>query len=343
MFSEIPFPGLFTLLGRSGISTFSLLHVVAILTSLYLAHKEAKKHNLSHEIIDNSLLFIVMGSIVGAKLFFVLESWGDIWTTQFGFWYGLKKILFSWNGIPNKQGMWPMIFSGGGLVFYGGLILATVFAFIYLRYKKVSVLAYLDAYAIAIAVGYAIGRTGCFVSGDGCYGHSSHGVSIPLLTWVFGPADGVCPGDPALAWKYPYMCSAGVRVWNTPMIEAFASLAMYFVLANFISKRNFRQGMASALFLAYNGAIRFLVEFLRLNKAVIPILESPKGTDLLGNSYELSLYANTSSLHPEKAFFRDWYWNGITQAQIIGLILFLIGVLWIFSAKLYVQKDTKSK
>jgi phosphatidylglycerol:prolipoprotein diacylglycerol transferase len=57
----------------------------------------------------------------------------------------------------------------GGFVFYGGFLSALIASFIYLKWKKISFGKWADLFAPVAAVGYAVGRIGCFLNGC-CYG-----------------------------------------------------------------------------------------------------------------------------------------------------------------------------
>src|SRR5690606_3779525 len=72
------------------------------------------------------------------------------------------------------QNPWGMIFSRDGLSIYGGLIFGVVSGAIYLQKRGVPILPMLDALAPSLALGYAIGRIGCQISGDGDWGTAAN-------------------------------------------------------------------------------------------------------------------------------------------------------------------------
>ncbi len=337
MISEIPFPPGISFLGRHGVSVFSLFLMLSFFFASYFAPRELRRRGLEPDVGDWCILITIFGAIIGSKVFFVFEVWSRIWIIDLGFWDTLYRVFFTWAGMHHVGGesMWGHLFAGGGLVFYGGFLFSFAFVYSYLRIKKLEVWKYADVLAICIALGYGIGRLGCFFSGDGCFGYASSGVNMPLLTWVYGPSDGNCPSDPALAWKYPYMCTAGVRVWNTPFIEAFFSLTLFFIFLFWGRKQKFQPGMLMAMLVVWNAVVRFSIEFLRLNDAVIPILESPKYfIDGLQASLP-HLIEQSQSARPESIYFLHWRWYGFTQSQIVALLLGITGIVIIISKKLY--------
>lgn len=341
MFQEIPLP--FTIpfgcAGRSavsGISTFSIMLVVAFLMASYLCPRELHRKGLNPEHADWSLLLAVFGAIVGSKVGFVFEVWSQIWVVDKSFGDTLVHVLSYWRGMgvkypadPNIHGLWETLFSGSGLVFYGGFVASFSSIYIYLRYSKVSIWRYGDAFMPSLALGYAIGRLGCLVSGDGCYGHAAS-VNIPWLTMVYEPlsifSDTKTCGTGR--WNVPVTCTYGVRVWNTPVIEAVASFGLFSALQFWGRFQNFKPGMLTASFLVYNGIARFMVEFIRLNDAVIPVMKAPAVS--LAQRYT-------------KEGLEAWHWYGINQPQIMAMTIFVTGLLWIFLGKLYQREAPPDK
>ncbi len=297
------------------------------------------------EAVDWCLFSALAGIIIGSKLFFVFEIWARIWIVDIGFWDTFYHVFFTWNGMQHAggEGMWKHLFSGSGLVFYGGLLFATAFYYLYTKKRKLAFLPYADVMCIGLSLSYGIGRLGCFVSGDGCFGHAAN-LNLPLLTWVYGPEDGNCPQDPALSWKYPYLCTDGVRVWNTPLIEALASFGLFAFYMLWARFQKFRPGMLAAMFLLWNGLIRFGVEFIRLNDALIPIFDPPQYTQPGSSTSQVLQHAilEKSQVSSDSIYFVHWHWYGFTQAQCIALILVGIAGLWIISLVRSGRKASKA-
>lgn len=323
MIDQLPLPFRIPLLNRDYISTFAILLMIAFLTASYLGPRELRRRKLHEDAADWSVFLAVIGAIVGAKLGFVVEVWGRIWVVPVSFADTLEQVLFNWNGMAERypdqaMGLWEALFSGGGLVFYGGLALTFALVYTYLRraFGKENVWKYGDAFMPALAIGYAIGRVGCMVSGDGCYGYGAS-VNIPLLTMVYGPRSA--------------MSSAGVNVWNTPIIEAIFSMGLFAFYMLWARYQGFRPGFQTAVFLAYNGLTRFLIEFLRINDAVIAVLPVPlyEGKPLT--------HHNGVTGTPPAYYFENWHWYGFTQSQLMGLALIVFGLLWIYRGKLFIR------
>ncbi|HEV7585416.1 MAG TPA: prolipoprotein diacylglyceryl transferase family protein [Solirubrobacteraceae bacterium] len=183
----------------------------------------------SYEIVFAALI----GGIVGARLYYVIQNYSQV-----------------------KHDLVGSIFSGTGLVWYGGAIGGAIGVIGWMRWRHVLELRMLDMCATALALGYAIGRIGCQVSGDGDYGIPS---SLP---WAMGYPHGTVPTPP------------GVTVQPTPIYETVAMCLVAYALWSL--RDRVRPGVVFALYLALSGLERFLVEFIRRNSEVIAGLTAPQ-------------------------------------------------------------------
>jgi phosphatidylglycerol:prolipoprotein diacylglycerol transferase len=162
-------------------------------------------------------------------------------------------------GLIGARGYWLLqnheslslgdVFGGSGLVWYGGLIGGIVAVLLWARRRDFFTLELVDIAGPCLALGYAVGRIGCQVSGDGDYGKNWDG------PWAMGYPHGTVPTAP------------GVTVHPTPIYE---TLTMGFVaLVLWHLRDHFRPGVLFALYLVSSGLERFLVEFLRRNDHVL--------------------------------------------------------------------------
>ena len=98
------------------------------------------------------------------------------------FWAGLGGIVGGKVYYAILYGDWRLLFDRSGLVFYGGFLLAAALVIWSVRRRKLPLWPTLDATALALAPGYAVGRLGCFLVGDD-YGVPSDGpwaVTFPV-------------------------------------------------------------------------------------------------------------------------------------------------------------------
>jgi phosphatidylglycerol---prolipoprotein diacylglyceryl transferase len=140
------YPVLFEL-GPIKIYSFGLMMGLAFIAANYLLVSEFKRKRLPEETAGTITLIALVAGVTGSKLFSVIENWDRF--------------------IADPAGEF---FSAAGLTFYGGLILATVCIWLYVRSKKIPFLRVADSAAPSLILAYGIGRIGCQLSGDGDYG-----------------------------------------------------------------------------------------------------------------------------------------------------------------------------
>ena len=140
------------------------------------------------------------------------------------------------------------LFGGSGLIWYGGLLGGVVAVLYWAHRRDFLSLDLVDIAAPCLALGYAVGRIGCQVSGDGDYGKAWDG------PWAMGYPHGTVPTPP------------GVTVHPTPIYETITMGLLAFALWQL--RDVVRPGVLFALYLVGSGIERFLVEFLRRNEDV---------------------------------------------------------------------------
>jgi prolipoprotein diacylglyceryltransferase len=132
--------------GIPWLHSYGLMLVIAFYSAYFLSRWTARRERLDpRRMVDVLLLSAVLG-IVGSRALYVIHYKDQI--------RGLLDVLAIWQG---------------GLVFYGGLIAATIGLIIYFRVKKLPMWRFADAAAPAIMLGLAFGRIGCFLNGC-CWG-----------------------------------------------------------------------------------------------------------------------------------------------------------------------------
>jgi phosphatidylglycerol---prolipoprotein diacylglyceryl transferase len=183
----------------------------------------------SYEIIFAALV----GGVVGARAYYLIQNYDRV-----------------------RHDLLGSVFSGSGLVWYGGAIGGAIGVIAWMRWRRTLELWMLDMCAIALALGYGIGRIGCQLSGDGDYGIRSD------LPWAMGYPHGTVPTP------------AGVRVQPTPIYETAAMCLLAYLLWRL--RDRVRPGVIFALYLVLSGLERFLVEFIRRNNEVLGGLTTPQ-------------------------------------------------------------------
>ena len=222
-------------------TSFGVFMLLSFLTAGYVLRAELRRVGEDPEKAWDFVFMAVIGGIVGAKGYYILLNWGDLVRDPVG-----------------------MIFARGGLVWYGGFLLATALVIWEIRRQEMHVPSVADLMAPALALAYAVGRVGCFMVGDdwGRPTDSVFGVRFPRGT----PATTVqnieqmfgITVDPALVEKYGQV----VPVHPTQLYEVGMSTLIFFVLWR-MRDHGHRKGWLFLLWLVLAGIERFLVEFLR--------------------------------------------------------------------------------
>lgn len=153
--------------GPFHIYSWGLMFVIGFIVACILILREAKKKNIDQGFMLNVMLFVLIGAIIGGRLFFVLENMG---------YFSLHLLeIFA--------------FGKGGETSYGGIIFALLFSWLYVKFSrnkdKISFSELLDLVAPYVVLGLAIGRIGCFLNWD------DFGISSSLPWSINAAGEGV--------------------------------------------------------------------------------------------------------------------------------------------------------
>jgi phosphatidylglycerol:prolipoprotein diacylglycerol transferase len=210
-------------IGPLTLQTFGLMFALAFLAAGGLIAKRLKEIGEPVDWAYEIGFAALLGGVVGSRLYFVVQNYDSV-----------------------RDDLLGNLFSGAGLVWYGGAIGGAIAVGIWAWYRGFLGLALLDLAAPALALGYAIGRCGCQLSGDGDYGKAWDG------PWAMAYPHGTVPTDRT--------------VHPTPIYETLAMGLGAWLLWQL--RDRFRAGVLFAIYLTYAGTERFLVEFIRRNKEV---------------------------------------------------------------------------
>lgn len=186
------------------------------------------------DVVPDLTVVVMFAGIVGARVFHILEH-----TEQF------------------MADPWSMIFTRSGLSIFGGLIVGTLAGLVCVRRWKLPLRPLLDAAAPAMMIGYAIGRIGCQVSGDGDWGSAANMALKPdwLPTWLWAQTyDNNIFGE----------VIAAPGVYPAPIYETAMALACFAVLWK-LRKHPFLTGWLFSVYLLFAGVERLLIEQIRVN------------------------------------------------------------------------------
>jgi phosphatidylglycerol:prolipoprotein diacylglycerol transferase len=213
------------------LKTFGLMFALGFLAAGAVIHRRMRETGRPVDWAYEMIFAALVGGLIGSRLFWIIENPDEV------------------HGIGDLVG-------GSGLVWYGGVIGGAVCVLGWAKWRGWLGVETLDMAAVPLAIGNAIGRIGCQLSGDGDYGKAWDG------PWAMGYPHGTIPTDP------------GETVHPTPIYETLAMGLIAWLLWSL--RDRVRPGCLFALWLLLAGLERLLVEFLRRNDEVVLGLTLPQ-------------------------------------------------------------------
>jgi phosphatidylglycerol---prolipoprotein diacylglyceryl transferase len=211
-------------LGPIQLPTFGLMVALALITAAYVLQADFDRRGMNADAFTMITVAGLLG-ILGAKLYHLLETPAEFFADPL-----------------------PLLLSRYGFAWFGGF-LGGFGALLVMGWRaKLPRWEFLDACSPAASFGYAIGRIGCFLSGDGDYGKPT---SLP---WGMSFPNGVVPTTE--------------RVHPAPLYELLIWSAIGWLLWRLgarILKDPRRSGEIFCYYLILTGVARFLVEIIRIN------------------------------------------------------------------------------
>ncbi|MBL7760753.1 MAG: prolipoprotein diacylglyceryl transferase [Sediminibacterium sp.] len=234
--------------------------------------------------VGDIVIYAAVFGFLGAKIFHNLENWNEFTKDPIG-----SLIAFS------------------GLTFYGGLICAGIAIIWYAKKHKIVPIHLVDAMAPTMMLGYALGRVGCQVSGDGDWGIVNTNPKpfswLPDFLWGYTyPHNVINEGVAIPGCTGPYCSQLPLPVYPTALYEVLMCLVLFAILW-LLRKKVKVPGQLFGIYLVMNGAERFLIEKIRVNTKY----------DIIFNP---------------------------TQAELISLFLLISGIAFIYyTGRSYKQKS----
>ncbi len=278
------------LLSGDGNLLFGILVAVGFAAFSYWDSIRNKRENVAKNIVhpyertgDITIIAAISG-LIGARLFSVLENLDSFFQDPFG-----------------------QIFSGSGLTMYGGLIVAFFAVYYYVQKNGIPPVQMMDMAALAIVIGYGVGRLGCHFSGDGDWGIVNEIAKpswfiLPDWMWSYNyPHNVIKEGIPIENCSSFYCTQLVPGVFPTPFYETIMMSVIFIFL--WVTRKSIKTpGVLFSIFLLLQGLERFAIEAIRVN--------------------------------PRYKFIG----LNLSQAQYISLALIIIGVVGILYLKYFKQK-----
>jgi len=208
------------------IYTYFLSYALSLSLSIIIGVIRAKKEGRDINLILNACIFMIIGVLIGARLFFVILSPEHKETI------GIVRWFFFWEG---------------GQVFYGGLAGGIISVWLYTVVARAGFISLLDFMAPYSMLGYGLHRiTGCLFAGC-CYGRPTEmpwGISYPVIARA--------------SEEYGY----GIRLHPVQVYEGLLGFLLFFILERY-RRNNPETGKVSLWYLILYSSGRFITEFFR--------------------------------------------------------------------------------
>tara|TARA_Y100001970_G_scaffold115753_1_gene144184 strand:- start:950 stop:1801 length:852 start_codon:yes stop_codon:yes gene_type:complete len=223
------------------INSYGFMLMVAFYSCYYFLNKDLKRLGYNPSLAGDIVFAAAVGGIIGSRIYFLLENFEQFLNDPIG-----------------------MIFSGGGLVFLGGLLGGFLAVTYVIKKNNLRWGIFADLVAPLLILGYAIGRVGCLLVGDD-YGLPTH------LAWGIEFPNGIPPSTYRIfQTQYPWVDLSGftpgvLKVHPTQIYETLIGLGIFY----YLYQKRTSVKVAGSLFFTYlvmAGAERFMIEFLRINQ-----------------------------------------------------------------------------
>jgi phosphatidylglycerol:prolipoprotein diacylglycerol transferase len=209
-------------LGEFKLHTYGALLGIGFLIAMMMIVKRAKLLGIAEQHIDRLIFLAFFFGIAGGRLLFILVD------DPMGYLYNPLEIFKVWKG---------------GLVFFGGFLMALGACWFYTIKHRLPILAVFDLFTPGLVLGHALGRLGCFMAGC-CYGKICH-----------------------LPWAVTFTDPHGVGLKNVPLhptqlYESLFLIVLFFSLL-LIRPRGRFTGMVFFVYLAIYPVGRSIIELYR--------------------------------------------------------------------------------
>ena len=209
-------------IGSLKLYTYGLFVALGFILALTVSKRLASRQkDLQPDLVTDLFFVILLSGIAGARLFYVMINFS----------------YFKENPLAVFR-IWE-----GGLVFFGGFVLAVVSAMTYLTIKNLPLHKTADILAPGIALGHAVGRIGCFFAGC-CHGKTC---TLPI----------------ALTFHHPdSLAPLGVGLHPTQLYSVAANFAIFLVLLFLVKRKKFH-GMVFWTYVLLYSVARYIIEMFR--------------------------------------------------------------------------------
>ncbi len=218
-------------LGPFQIRFYGLMYAVGILCALYILRREVKRKGipLTDDQIMNFLMFVVLGGIIGARVYYVVLSWDNYSHTP-------GEIVKIWHG---------------GLAIHGGIIGGVLVGWWLTRRYQIAFWRMADVIALPLILGQTFGRFGNFMNGD------AHGLPTTMPWGIVFPPTSIA------GYEYP-----GIPLHPTMLYELVCNALIFLTLWK-IRTIPWKDGFVCCLYVILYSTGRFVVSFFRADSLML--------------------------------------------------------------------------
>jgi phosphatidylglycerol:prolipoprotein diacylglycerol transferase len=238
-------------IGHFALRWYSLILLIAIVVGIWLTAREADRKGFKKEDIYDAAVWIIIGGLIGARLFHVLDHWSHEYAAN------TIRALYIWEG---GLAIWGAII--------GGFIAAALMSWKRgWRFPKL-----LDAGAPGLVLAQAIGRIACVITGDAMgkptngpfgFAYTNPNVMVPQL---------------------------GVYYTPMPVYELVINLGIFAVLWQ-LRKRNWAHGKLFLVYLTLYSLERFFLAFISSYRIIAFGLTQSQIVAVFGLALSLAMLA----------------------------------------------------
>jgi phosphatidylglycerol:prolipoprotein diacylglycerol transferase len=216
-------------IGPLPVRSFGLMVALALFAGAVRLAISFKRYGLDARLAERYVTAAGVSGLLGARLWYLGENWSEV-----------------------KHDLLGALLSSAGFTFYGGFIIGSLVVLYLARRDGTEIGKFCDSLGPCLSLGYAIGRLGCQLSGDGDYGIATSGF------WGMSYSTGIVPTPP------------GVLVYPTPLFESTISLLVLWFLSRIeVSSTAFTgRFQRFGLYLVLISLERLCVEGFRVNPVI---------------------------------------------------------------------------
>jgi phosphatidylglycerol:prolipoprotein diacylglycerol transferase len=256
------------LFGDFAISPHGIGIAIGYMFGAWILTREGPKRGVTVEHINTMVFWSLIGTIIGARLFYVIGHFGEF--------DNIGEMLALWRG---------------GLTLLGGMAGAILINIPLFRKYRYGFFQVMDGAVIGLAFGIAFGRIGDLIIGDHLGKPTSwllafryEGGNLPGFSCVAQTCRATLEGGQVLEISHSGakltsstgdLLAQGIGVHQTALYDMFSATLLFLVLY-LLSRRasTFRLGTLTLIFGAWYGAMRVVEDFMRVDKRIFGLTGS---------------------------------------------------------------------